>query len=446
MLYKLHTNILIIGLLTIGFMAVKVYDRAFSLMTLCLVISFISQMALMILFSRKEQERFSDKTIFSTVFVYSILICSLFMLISFYYEGDTWMFSKSDALYYYNESSKAARLGIFRGFKYILDTSGSDDWGALMFFTVLMYIAPYKLLLNTMYFLFGAITSVMLFRTGKAFMSESYAFMAALAYCTSSYVMFFHCTFLKESLFVMIVVSVLYFHTRAVSLQSRKFLVYASIGIVLIFFFRPPVAAILAASVFVYYGITMRKTALSLFLYLAAIGLLAVSVSVISTNFERYTAGGSVDAMVNETNNGAYSGGFNYFVSIFGALFGPFPSVFSSSNGPSVLEFFGAGLTYKLFLIIPFWYGVYSVFKNKVIEMIPIMMFVLVEMLSTGMTMASLELRKVLLHVPFMFTLIFYGLYKGFIPYKLTRLSTFACYIFAIGVMVLWNVIKVKNA
>ena len=243
----------------------------------------------------------------------------------------------------------------------------------------------------------------------------------------------------------MIVVSVLYFQSRAVAFQSRKSLALAGLCIIAVFFFRPPVAAFLGASIFVYYGITMRKTALSLFLYIAAVGLLAVSVGMISDNFERYTAGGSVDAMVQETNNASYSGGFNYFVSVFGAFFGPFPSVFPSSAGPSLLEFFVAGLTYKLFLVIPFWYGVYSLFKSKAIEMIPISLFVLTEMLLTGVTMASLELRKVLVHIPFALMLSFYGLYKGFIPIKLTRASTLSCYLLAIGIMVLWNVIKVKN-
>ena len=446
MLYRLHTNIFIIGILTIGFMATKVYDRAFGLMTLCTVIPFISQLALLLFFSREEQNDYSDKTLFWTVFVYTFFGCSLYMLISLYYNDDTFMFSKSDAMYYYNECTTATNLGLFRGFKYIIDTSGSDDWGALMFFTVVMYIAPYKLVLNILYLFFGALTSVMLYRTGRVFMADRYAFLAALAYCTSSYVMFFHCTFLKESLFVMIVVSVLYFQSYAVAFQSRRFLLLAGLGVVIIFFFRPPVAAFLAASMFAYYGIKMRGSALSLFLYVAAVGISAVSVGIISENLDRYTAGGSVDAMVQETNNGAYSGGFNYFVSVFGAFFGPFPSVFSSPGGPSCLELFGAGLTYKLFLVIPFWYGIYSIFKNKVVEMAPISMFVLIEMLMTGVTMASLELRKVLVHIPFALLLSFYGLSNGFIPTKLTRASTMACYLLTIGIMVLWNVIKVKGS
>jgi hypothetical protein len=130
---------------------------------------------------------------------------------------------------------------------------------------------------------------------------------------------------------------------------------------------------------------------------------------------------------------------------MFGAFFGPFPTLFSKLTGPTPLEFFSAGLVYKLFLIFPFWYGVYLVFRKKVIEMYPLTLFVVIELLLTGMVMASLELRKVILHVPFMFILAFYGLYKGMIPANMNRIMTSIAYVLVIGIMFLWNVIKVKD-
>ena len=109
------------------------------------------------------------------------------------------------------------------------------------------------------------------------------------------------------------------------------------------------------------------------------------------------------------------------------------------------MELLAAGLVYKLFLIFPFWYGVYLVFRNKVVEMLPLAVFVVIELLLTGMVMASLELRKVILHVPFMYLLAFYGMYKGMIPVNMNRFTSTIAYVLVIGIMFLWNVIKVKD-
>jgi hypothetical protein len=77
--------------------------------------------------------------------------------------------------------------------------------------------------------------------------------------------------------------------------------------------------------------------------------------------------------------------------------------------------------------------------------MIPLTLFVVIELLLTGMVMASLELRKVILHVPFMFLLSFYGMYKGFLPNNLNRFTNAIAYVLVIGILFLWNVIKVKD-
>ena len=80
--------------------------------------------------------------------------------------------------------------------------------------------------------------------------------------------------------------------------------------------------------------------------------------------------------------------------------------------------------------------------------MIPILAFVLVEMLASTYVLASFELRKVILHVPFMFILSFYGLYqmemsKKMVPFK--QLVSLAGYALTVGVLIVWNVFRVKG-
>lgn len=445
MLLKLHTNIFVVGLLTFGFMAVMVTAKSFSLMTLASLVGFVTQMALLSYFSHEDKADYSERALILTVFIYTLLLGFFYIMLSEYYDGDNFLFSKADAMYYFKQCMKVRELGLIGNLSRIISDIDYDDWGTLVFDTIVMYIVPDKLFLNLIYTLIGCLSALFLFRIGKSYMPDSYAFLAVLGYSCSSYMVFFNCSFLKESLFVYFVIAALYYQNCAIQSKSNKYLYLLVLNVVMIFFFRPAVAAFVAASSFVYYGITQKGKAISLFLYVGAIGAFIVSLKTIQEILEFNTAGGDLDAVIEETNNGAYSGGFNYFVSLFGAFFGPFPSLFPKIQGPSYLEFLGAGLVYKLFLVGPFWYGIWMIWKNKVIELIPIVLFVLLELVLTGAVCASLELRKVLLHVPFMYIIAFYGLYKGFVPDSLTRISSFACYAFAIGVLFLWNVIKADN-
>lgn len=442
MLYKLHTIFLILGVLTIGFMAAIVYEKAFSIITLGAVVAFITQGGFLLHFAREDERNYSEKTLFSVVLIYSMMLGSVFMWISYYYDGDTFMFSKTDAMLYYNVSMHVAESGFRSGMESIMKNYAFDDWGAMIFDSIVMSILPYKLFLNAVYMILGAFSSVLLFRVGQNYMPDSYAFLAALAYGTSSYLILFHCTFLKESLFIFVVICSIYYLYKYITNQSPFSLFAAVLCLVVLLFFRPAVAGMIVVSAFVYYGITMKGTAISLFLYVAAIGGFFVSLKMIQGMVDSYTAGGDVDAVIAYRSNGSYSGSFNYFVSFFGAFFGPFPAFFSKSETPSRLVFYGAGLMNKLFLVIPFWAGVLYSIKNRILEMIPLILFILLEMVSAAYICASLELRKVLLHMPFMYILSFYGLYRWFRPVHMTHIITFINYVIVIGILLFWNVLR----
>lgn len=445
MLYKFHLNIFIVSLLTFGFITALAYTKSVSVMTLSSLVALTTQLALMVYFSRDDEESYSERTLFYTVLIYTFFLGIFFMLISEFYDGDNFLFSKKDAMYYYRLSSQAASKGLSKGIKFIVDGYTFEDWGALIFDTFVLYLIPSKLFLNVIYTVLGAISSVLLYRIGKPFMPDNFAYLAALAYSTSSYIVFFNCSFLKESLFVFVVICAFYYLYCAISYHSNQSLISAAVCIGLLFFFRPAVAAMIAASIFCYYGITQKGNAISLFLYGAAVVVLLASLKTAQEMFDNNTSGGNMDAVIADTSNQAYSGGFNYFVSFFGAFFGPFPTLLPKVSGPSSLEYQGAGLAYKLFLVFPFWYGIYSVLKNKLLELTPIVLFILMEMLLTAAVCASLELRKVLLHVPFMYIIAFYGVHKGFSPHQVTRLTSIICYAFFIAVLLLWNVLKAEN-
>ena len=444
MLTKLHYNIFFAVLLSYGFIAVMIPNRVFCMMTVNFVVAFITQMALLIYFSREEEIRYSGKTLFWTVLIYSVFLGTLFMLISYYYDDDTFVFCKLDAMFYYKNSMKAAEMGLVKGISWLCQTFKYDDWGALVMDCIVLYIIPSKLFLNAIFLLLGAVSSVFLFRMAQHYMPDAYAFLAALGYGTSSFMIFFHCSFLKESAFVFFVIATLYYQHLYITNQSRSSLIAVVFFVIIQLFFRPAVSAMLLASIFAYYGITQRRNAISLFLYIAAAGVFVAALKDIQEILDSNTQGGDVEALVAETNNSSYSYSFNYFVSLFGAVFGPFPAAFPKNpEAPTWVEFYGAGLSHRMFLVFSFWSGVYMAFKNRVLEMIPLVLFVLFELLVTGLVCASLELRKVILHIPFMYLLSFYGLSFKFKESQSLQLMTFAKYAFIIGIFFLWNVIRV---
>jgi hypothetical protein len=444
MLYRWHHNIFIIGLLTISLIGIWTNQFSFDLMALGTMVAFVSQMSLLLFFAQNEGGRFAEKTLFVTVFIYSILLGVVFMSLSEYFDGDTFMLTKKDAMLYYKGSMRANDVGFIENAAYIMKVRDFDDWGAFLYDSFLMSIIPSKFFLNFSYMLTGAISSVLLFRISRHYMPEAYAFVGAMAYGTSSFLIMFHCTFLKESIFVFLVICTLYHLCRGIHQENSHAYPFAVLFLFLLFFFRPAVAAFIIISFAVYIAVKQHGSALSFFFYLAVVVGLVISIKYMMDMADRYST--SYDEKTELSGNAkAYSGGFNVFVNLFGGFFGPFPTLFTKhETGPSTIQYYGAGLTYRLFMIFPFLGGLYLIIKNKVLELLPITMFILVEMLATGMIAASLELRKVMPHIPLTYIVSFYGLSKWQESKVLQRIPNTLVFGVAIGILLLWNVIKAK--
>ena len=441
MLYKLHNNILIVGLLSIGVLGAMAVDRSCCLMTLGTVFAFMSQLGLLMFVSREDHRDFSEKTLFWTVLLYSLLIGAAFMLLSVYYSGDTFMFSKSDARFYYENSMKTADIGLTANIRRFTALYDFDDCGALVFDSVLMAIIPSKFFLNAVYMLTGAFSAVMLFRIGQHLMPRVYAYLAGLAYGTSSFLIFFHCTFLKESIFVFLVICAMYFFYEAVLGQKALSYLWTAFFLFLILFFRPAVSAMLVVGFLAYFAVSKRGHAVSLIFFIMIAVLLPMVLIKMQDMVFEYTRG-NMEGMIESGRAYDYSSSFSWFVSWFSAPFGPFPSLFPKVAGqPITINFYGAGLTYRLFLTIPLWLGIGYSWVRRDVRMIPLTVYVLVGMLGTGYVLASLELRKVMTHVPFTFLLAFYGLYHWNKSGHKQITEPFF-YLFSIGVLVLWNLIR----
>ena len=117
MLYKHHNNIFIYGLLTLGMIACLTNQRSFDWMAVGTILSFTSQLVLLLYFAREDGHNYSELTLFVTVLTYSILLGVFMMSLSYYFAGDTFMFSKMDAMLYYKGSMRAYDVGFLENVK-----------------------------------------------------------------------------------------------------------------------------------------------------------------------------------------------------------------------------------------------------------------------------------------------------------------------------------------
>lgn len=443
--YRYQTHLFLIGVLMYGLTASLLAEKTLTWMVGCTFLTFCSQIALLFYYVNKEELCFTSKRLYTTVFLYTLLHAALFMAISYFYTGDTYMFSKSDAMLYTEVSQKFIDLGITDGFKYLSSHIDMDDWGAVLWDALCLSIVPDKLFLNFMYILLGTFGSIYLFKTGRFFMSDKYAFLGSLTFSTSSFWIFYHCGFLKETAMVFFIIASMYHAYSFVIKQNYAGLGYAIFFGSLLIFFRPAILGFLVIAFMFYYAILHRKNALGFFLLIAALGLSVLVIDKMSHAIDRYTAGGDIEGVIAYRSNANYSGAFNYFMSFFGAICGPFPTIPSSDpEMPKHIQFYAPGLIVKLFLALPFWLGVTHFLRERQWQSIPIISFILLEMLATAVICASMELRKVLPHIPFMYISSFYAIYKydqsehREIP--LQKVSFLVIFL----MLFVWNIIKVK--
>jgi hypothetical protein len=76
------------------------------------------------------------------------------------------------------------------------------------------------------------------------------------------------------------------------------------------------------------------------------------------------------------------------------------------------------------------------------LELFPITIFILAEMLASGMVVASLDLRKVMPHISFTYIVSFYGLSKWQAEGVGKIIPEVCIYVVAIGIMIMWNIVK----
>ena len=354
--------------------------------------------SLLIMVSYYQRENFyTNVRLGVTVFVFSISAVSLYCYMSDYYSGDTFLFSKSDAMVYY----KLSNILVTSDFNHwigILTSKGVefDDWGAPIGMSFFYMLWQSKAALNIGYVVLTSIAAVSMFDMAKTIMMKRYAYMAALIYSVSSYMIFFNGSHLKESFMSFIIIEYFAFFYKYVNEEKAIYLIISLFFSVVMAFFRVPVMGLMWMGGITY--LLLRKGSLETYVLVILVLLYTgtVSMSTLMDAWSRYTSDG--DITKGENYIGATT--FSIYTSIANACIGPFPEMFHVGEKLVYKSLFGSGLYFKMFLALPFWMGLIHCIREKVTNMYPLFVFTILEIICISVVNDGIELRKSMPHIP----------------------------------------------
>jgi hypothetical protein len=351
-------------------------------------------------FIKKNNAQFKSLKLGLIVFFYSLIFVSIFITISYYYQGDYYVFSLADAEAYDQGAHKMASMPFGKSINYFYKELGeTEDLGFYLVASTLYRIIESKLFLNFINIICGVATALAIFRIGKHFMSRKNAFLSALAYSISSYVLWFHSSGLKETIMVMIIVLFFDQYYKYMFSKGTKHIVIAGLMLLSLLLFRPALIFLLIGSTVITYIMSRRKSSASSFFVLIALVLFIFLFTYIQSLSTRFLAGGDTSKMIElKESEGMVKGSlpFTYAVNFIAQAFGPFPTL--SPNDKPMLSFFSVGLIFRIFISMAFWFGVYYAFKRKLAILFPLILFTIMEMASLLFILEGLELRKSLPH------------------------------------------------
>ena len=95
----------------------------------------------------KAEDYFTNSRLWLTVFIYSLVMVGLYLQMSYFYKGDTFLFSELDAKIYARSSNRLKDLSFSDSLTYLSNWT-YDDWGAPVCMAFFLKIIPLKCLLK----------------------------------------------------------------------------------------------------------------------------------------------------------------------------------------------------------------------------------------------------------------------------------------------------------
>lgn len=360
-----------------------------------------------------KYHQFSKGTLIIITTLFSILFLIIFKLLYFNHTDSFFEFSAVDTLQYHEFALRVNEneLGFFEGiYNYIERGEDIEDLGAVFFTSLAYWIYPSTLMFNIFNVIAGLISLLSLHRLSSYFMDKKHAFLTALVYGISSYVLYLYSTGMKETFFVMFII--LFFEQFNKFFRERKIrnLLLGLFFLFTLYFFRPAIVYMIIVSISFAIFLSYQKGILSLLILIPFLVFMIIFLfEDVETLKNRYY--GSNEAIGERVSNaGIKTDTFTYVTAVLSGGIGPLPS-YTPQIGRLQQSFYAVGLGFRVFLSLYFWLGLLYVFKKKDIVLTSISVFILLEIASLSLILQSFELRFNSSHLILIYIISFYWIY-----------------------------------
>lgn len=321
---------------------------------------------------------------------------------------------------------------------------GIDDMGMVIYVGLVYKITDSPLLVKLINLFINLLSTYLIFKIGRHFMSKKFALLGALCFSISSFNIWFLIVGLKEPIVILIILS--YFYSLLKFMNNRKpgYLLLMLFAAVSLLFFRTALMLFVListiAGVVFRKGIGFKKAIAILFLIVFTGGGIYINKETIQIYLKRENV--SVYAGDTET-----SSNINFAVVFAAGLFGPFPTIIPKTEKRFAdISVYAPSLIFKVFISLFFLFGIYFILKEKHYHLIPIIAFCCVEIMALTLIDNTFKLRYAFPHYPFFYIISFYGLYyiyeKKVKETRLLREVATGFQLASLAIILLWNVLR----
>jgi len=392
---------------------------------------------------QKSNSFFTKKNLIIYGFSY---ILGFFLIINFTYyfdHGSFMEYTSADSNYYDKMARTMQGMDFFDSISWFINSAfkgDTEDLGGVLIPSIAYKFYTSTFSYNVFNLIAGIFIGINIYSISKNFMRNKAAFLAALTYIISSFSIYFYTTGLKETFFILIVVSSYNYFYKFLSSRSKADLIIMVLFLLSILFYRPAVLYMIIISMLL--AMKLIDISVKNFVYLLVGGLafLILFQAPISMVVERYY-GSSEHVAETHGQAGFQASYFNYVVGFVSAVIGPFPSFVPFYEKEAVV-IYSTGLVFRLVMSGVFIYSIFIIIIKRVKILAPILLFVLLEMFALSLILESFELRLNLPHFPFVYILSFYFLDNYIYSNKRIEIKTrwieFGLYA-SLFLVVFWN-------
>ena len=332
------------------------------------------------------------------------IFITMYNIISFIYNQNYFVFSEADAGVYHLESIIMSNKSFSDSIHYFLNNWTFDDLGAVLVISSLYRLYISNLIVNIFYLILLMFSGLGMYKIGCYLMDKKYAYFAALTFSLSSFNIWYHSSGLKESVMIFLTIFSFLQYYHFMKTKSLKYLFYIIPFLLSLMFFRPAVMFLIVGSILISYLLGRKRNIIELLLIVVLIIGLIISYPYLGIIINKFIGSEGVYRMIESKElEGMVKGSvaFTYMVNILAGLIGPLPTILP--NMKIGLSFYAPGLIYKALISIPFWFGIYTIYKRNLYIFYPIAIFVVLESASLILILEGLELRKSMPHLPFIY-------------------------------------------